>query len=179
MPAMWRRIRVTRCSFLAQKRPRISVKQCVGSCYQSIAPCVLVNEGEDVSQQIRRQHEERMRHILILAGLAGIIVMAGPAVASAAANFEAETGLVVMVDDDGTISSAGQVPIGFRVKELRKRIPELNLSAGVIDDGSGDPDEWRFCAGKLPRVTLILRHMAGIRALSACVFSMGVSQFID
>ena len=98
-----------------------------------------------------------MRHILILAGLAGIIVMAGPAVASAAANFEAETGLVVMVDDDGAISAAGQVPIGFRVKELRKRIPELNLSAGVIDDGSGDPDEWRRALDALSIVIPRLR----------------------
>jgi OmpA-OmpF porin, OOP family len=97
-----------------------------------------------------------MRHILILAGLAGMIVMAGPAVASAAANFEAETGLIVMVDDEGAISAAGRVPKGFRVRELRKRIPELDLSAGVADDGDGDPEEWRRA---LDALTIIIPRL--------------------
>jgi OOP family OmpA-OmpF porin len=93
---------------------------------------------------------------LVLAGLAGVAAFAGLGVATAAVVFEAETGLIVMVDDEGAIRATGQVPTGFRIKELRKRIPELDLSAGVIDDGNGDPKEWDRA---LDALTIILPRL--------------------
>ena len=84
----------------------------------------------------------RLILILILACLAGLTVIAGHALAPAAPEQAAETGLVVVVDAEGAVRATGQVPRGFPIKGLKKRIPELDLSGGVTSVGNGDPEEW-------------------------------------
>jgi len=83
-----------------------------------------------------------MRLILILACLAGLAVIAGPAPAPAAPEQEAETGLIVVVDASGTVRATGQMPRDFPIKRLKKRIPGIDLSGGVTSTGDGDPEKW-------------------------------------
>jgi hypothetical protein len=83
-----------------------------------------------------------MRLILILACLAGLAVIAGHAPAPAAPEQEAETGLIVVVDTSSAVRASGRVPREVSVKGLKKRIPELDLSGGVISEGNGDPEKW-------------------------------------
>ena len=83
-----------------------------------------------------------MRPILILACLAGLTVIAGRALAPAAPEQGAESGLIVVVDASGAVRATGQVPRDFPIKRLKKRIPGIDLSGGVTSAGNGDPEDW-------------------------------------
>ncbi|MFQ5567325.1 MAG: OmpA family protein [Paracoccaceae bacterium] len=96
-----------------------------------------------------------MRLILILAGLAGLTVIAWPAPAPAAPE-QAAAGLVVAVDASGTARATGQVPRDFPVKRLRQRIPGIDVSGGVVAGGDGDPVAW---ARALDAVTIVLPRL--------------------
>ena len=97
-----------------------------------------------------------MRLIPILAGLAGLTIVAGHAVAPAAPEQAAETGLVVVVDASGAVRATGRVPRDFPIKHLRKRIPGIDLSGGVTAGGDGDPEEW---ARALDAVTIVIPRL--------------------
>ncbi|MCH8952878.1 MAG: OmpA family protein [Proteobacteria bacterium] len=98
-----------------------------------------------------------MRLIVILAGLAGLTAIAGPAPAPAAPEQGAEPGLVVVVDPSGAVRATGQMPRAFPVKHLEQRIPGIDLSGGVTSAGDGDPEEW---AGALDAVTIVLPRLS-------------------
>lgn len=97
-----------------------------------------------------------MRLILILAGLAGLTVIAGPALAPAAREQAAAAGLVVVVDASGAARATGQVPRDFSVEHLKQRIPGIDLSGGVTAGGDGDPEEW---ARALDAVTIVIPRL--------------------
>jgi OOP family OmpA-OmpF porin len=97
-----------------------------------------------------------MRLILILAVLAGMTIITGYAPASAAPEIVAEAGLVVVVDADSGVCAVGQMPSGFTVGNLMKRIPEIDLSGGVTNDGDGDPEQWDRA---LDALTIILPRL--------------------
>jgi OOP family OmpA-OmpF porin len=84
----------------------------------------------------------RLILILILACLAGLTVISGHTLASAAPEQGAETGLVVVVDTRGVVHATGRVPREFPIRNLRKRIPGIDLSGGVTSAGDGDPEDW-------------------------------------
>jgi hypothetical protein len=92
-----------------------------------------------------------MRPILILACLAGLTVIAGHALAPAAPEQGAETGLVVVVDASGAVRATGRVPREFPVRHLKKRIPGIDLSGGVTSAGNGDPEAWERALDALNR----------------------------
>ena len=94
--------------------------------------------------------------ILILAGLAGLTAIAGPAPASAAQEQGAETGLVVVVDASGAVRATGRMPRAFPVRHLEQRIPGIDLSGGVTSAGDGDPEEW---ARALDAVTILIPRL--------------------
>ena len=73
----------------------------------------------------------RLILILILAVLAGQTIITGPNPAPAAPEMVANAGLVVVVDAQSGVRAAGQMPPDFPVGNLRKRIPEVDLSGGV------------------------------------------------
>ena len=81
-----------------------------------------------------------MRLILILACLAGLTAIAGPAPAPAAQEQGAETGLVVVVDAGSSVRASGRVPHDFPVTHLVRRIPGIDLSAGLTSLGGGGPE---------------------------------------
>ncbi len=97
-----------------------------------------------------------MRLILILAGLAGLTVIAGQAPAPAAPEQGAETGLVVVVDASGAVRATGRVPGDFPVEHLKKRIPGIDLSGGVTSAGDGDPEAW---ARALDALTIVIPRL--------------------
>ena len=72
--------------------------------------------------------------ILILAGLAGLTAIAGPAPAPAAQEQGAETGLVVVMDASGAVRASGRMPRAFPVRHLEQRIPGIDLS-GALTSG--------------------------------------------
>ena len=108
-----------------------------------------------------------MRLILIVACLAGLTVIAGPALAPAAPEPGAETGLVVVVDASGAVRATGRVPREFPIKHLKKRIPEIDLSGGVTSAGNGDPEAWERVLDALtiviPRLSAGEARIAGRR----------------
>jgi OOP family OmpA-OmpF porin len=83
-----------------------------------------------------------MRLILIRACLAGLTIIARPTTAPTAPEQVVEAGLVVVVDAEGKVRAGGHVPQEFSVGELKKRIPGIDLSDGVTNDGAGDPEQW-------------------------------------
>jgi len=97
-----------------------------------------------------------MRLILILACMAGLTVIAGHALAPAAPEQGAETGLVVVVDAEGAIRATGQVPHEFPIKHLRKRIPGIDISGGVTSAGNGDLEDW---ARVLDALTIVIPRL--------------------
>jgi len=97
-----------------------------------------------------------MRPILILAGLAGLIVIAGHTPAPAVPEQGAEIGFVVVVDATGAVRATGRVPGDFPIKHLKKRIPGVDISGGVTSAGDGDPEEW---ARALDAVTIVIPRL--------------------
>ena len=102
-----------------------------------------------------------MRLILILAGLAGLTVIAGHTPAPAAPEQVApeqvaETGLVVVVDAGHGVRATGQMPPEFPVSDIEKRIPGIDLTGGVTNDGDGDPEQWDRA---LDALTIILPRL--------------------
>ncbi len=120
-----------------------------------------------------------MRLILIVACLAGLTVIAGPALAPAAPEPGAETGLVVVVDAKGVTRATGRVPREFPIKHLKKRIPGIDLSGGVTSAGDGDPEDWEHALDALtiiiPRLSAGEARIAGRRVWIAGTLRPGFS----
>ncbi len=120
-----------------------------------------------------------MRPILILACLAGLTVIAGRALAPAAPEQGAESGLIVVVDAEGAVRATGQVPRDFPIKRLKKRIPGIDLSGGVTSAGNGDPEDWERVLDALtiviPRLRAGEARIAGQRVRIAGTLRPGFS----
>ncbi len=120
-----------------------------------------------------------MRPILILACLAGLTVIAGRALAPAAPEQGAESGLIVVVDASGAVRATGQVPRDFPIKRLKKRIPGIDLSGGVTSAGNGDPEDWERVLDALtiviPRLRAGEARIAGQRVGIAGTLRPGFS----
>ena len=86
-----------------------------------------------------------MRLFLISASVAGLIISAGHSLAAAVSPHEAVIGLVVTVDAGGGVRATGQMPREFPLADLKKQIPEIDLSGGVANDGidAGNAFHWR------------------------------------
>ncbi len=83
-----------------------------------------------------------MRLFLISASVAGLIISAGHSLATVVSPHEAVIGLVVAVDAGGGVRATGQMPREFPLADLKKQIPEIDLSGGVVNDGNGDTENW-------------------------------------
>ena len=120
-----------------------------------------------------------MRPILILACLAGLTVIAGRALAPAAPEQGADSGLIVVVDAEGAVRATGQVPRDFPIKRLTKRIPGIDLSGGVTSAGNGDPEDWERVLDALtiviPRLRAGEARIAGQRVRIAGTLRPGFS----
>jgi OOP family OmpA-OmpF porin len=97
-----------------------------------------------------------MRLIPVIAILATLAMTVGPAPV-AAAEAEDEPGLVVTVEDDGTVRAAGRLPESVPVKALRRRFAQIDRSGGVTSAGPGDAEAWERLFDALDIVLARLR----------------------